>query len=319
MRYFDLHCDTITELCRKKAELQNYDGHLSLEKAAGIAVWRQCFAIFIPDAQRGEDAVSYYERHYHYFKKQMTVNSDQICWQRSLSEIASDAPFSRAAVLTVEGGCVFAGNLDRVRQLSEDGVRMVTLTWNGENELGYGVGCNKGLKPFGFEALREMEKWDIVVDVSHLSDAGLDDVLHASRRPLMASHSSSRALCGHPRNLTDAQFVALAKKKGLAGINFSRGFLREDSQKASFHDMIKHIDHFLALGGEDAVALGSDFDGTDMPADFPDISAVPKLYEEMLRLGYKETLLDKVFYLNASDFFKRYKNEQGSTKSNGGQ
>ncbi|MBC8569547.1 dipeptidase [Zongyangia hominis] len=311
MRYFDLHCDTITELCRKKAELCDYDGHLSLQKAAGIGCWRQCYAIFIPDSERGEDAISYYERHYHYFKKQMMVNGDMVDWQKKLSDIAAGQLKSRAAVLTVEGGCVFAGDLGRIGQLSEDGVRMVTLTWNGENELGFGVSQNRGLKPFGFAALREMERWDIVVDVSHLSDAGLEDVLGAATRPLMASHSSARSLCGHPRNLTDEQFVALAKKKGLVGVNFSRGFLQEDGQKASFHDMIKHIDHFLSLGGEDTVALGSDFDGTDLPSDFPDISSIPMLYEEMLRLGYKEALLDKVFYQNAADFFKRYEQCKG--------
>lgn len=306
MRYFDLHCDTITEICRKKTELSDYSGHLSIEKTKGIRLWRQCFAIFIPDDQRGDAAISYYERHYHYFKKQMMVNSDEISWQRSLSEITGDQTATKAAILTVEGGCVLAGDLNRVQQLSEDGVRMITLTWNGENELGCGISSNKGLTSFGFQAVQEMEQQDIVVDVSHLSDAGLDDVINCTTRPFMASHSSSRALCDHPRNLTDMQFGALAKKRCLVGINFSRGFLNRDSQKASYRDMIKHIDHFLGLGGEDVVALGSDFDGTDMPADFPDITAIPRLYEEMLRLGYPEKLVDKIFYQNAADFFVRY-------------
>ena len=255
MRYFDLHCDTITEICRKKTELSDYSGHLSIEKTKGIRLWRQCFAIFIPDDQRGDAAISYYERHYHYFKKQMMVNSDEISWQRSLSEITGDQTATKAAILTVEGGCVLAGDLNRVQQLSEDGVRMITLTWNGENELGCGISSNKGLTPFGLQAVQEMERQDIVVDVSHLSDAGLDDAISCTTRPFMASHSSSRTLCEHPRNLTDMQFSALSKKRCLVGINFSRGFLNRDSQKASYRDMIKHIDHFLGLGGEDVVAF----------------------------------------------------------------
>ena len=182
---------------------------------------------------------------------------------------------------------------------------MLTLTWNGENELAGGSAITGGLKPFGRDALRELERCDIVADVSHLNDESFWNVIKAARRPLAATHSNSRKICNVPRNLTDDQFRCLAQQGGLVGLNFYTGFLREDREHTCMEDILRHAEHFLNLGGEDVLALGSDFDGADMPHDLPDCGALPQLAQR-LREAFGFTLTEKICYKNALDFWRRY-------------
>ena len=121
----------------------------------------------------------------------------------------------------------------------------------------------------------------------------------------MASHSNSRRLCGAPRNLTDDQFRCIAERGGLVGLNFYTGFLRDAPQTACMEDILRHAEHFLALGGEDTLALGSDFDGAAMPADLSDVGALPRLAER-LTAAFGRELAEKICYRNALDFWRRY-------------
>ena len=182
------------------------------------------------------------------------------------------------------------------------GVRMMTLTWNGENELGGGADTALGLTPFGREALKEMERLSIVADVSHASDALFYDVAEIAEKPIVASHSNARAVCPHRRNLTDRQFQILRDKGGLVGLNFCVHFLREDSN-AHFEDLLRHADHFWSLGGETTLCLGSDYDGTDVPPELDGIEKMQDLYELFLKHNYKESLVNSLFFDNASKFF----------------
>ena len=152
--------------------------------------------------------------------------------------------------------------------------------------------------------MRELERLGIVVDVSHLSESGFYDVAKTATRPFVASHSCAKALCGHPRNLTDDQFGVIRDSHGLVGINYNQAFLR-DSGPATIQDILCHIDHFLQLGGEHVIALGSDFDGAYMPEDLKTAAALPQLYEAMLAHGYKQSLVWDIFYNNAVHFFVR--------------
>ena len=215
------------------------------------------------------------------------------CWEQG----------GNACFLAVEGGAVLAGRLEYVQALAGHGVRMLTLTWNGENELAGGAAVTGGLKPFGREALRRMEDNNIVADVSHLNDESFWNVIKAARRP--ATHSNSRLLCNVSRNLTDDQFGCIAERGGLVGLNFYTGFLREDREHACMEDILRHAEHFLNLGGEDVLALGSDFDGADMPHDLPDCGALPQLAQR-LREAFGFTLTEKICYKNALDFWRRY-------------
>ena len=183
---------------------------------------------------------------------------------------------------------------------------MLTLTWNGENELGSGSDTKKGLTDFGRAAVHRMEDAGILVDVSHLNDQGFADLTRIARKPFIATHSNSRAVCDHPRNLTDEQFCTIRDMGGLVGINYYRFFIREDGITADITDLIAHIDHFLALGGEDILCCGSDFDGAEIPPYLNSIDKVANLHAALLAHGIDEEVIQKILFENVHRFFNKY-------------
>ena len=210
--------------------------------------------------------------------------------------------------MTVEGGSAVAGDLKNIHHLRENGVRVMTLTWNGSNEIGSGVmsGDKFGLTPFGKLAVKEMEKEGIVIDVSHASEALFYDVAENTARPFIATHSNSKELCRHPRNLTDDQFRIICSRGGLVGLNYFKAFLNDDPAKADIEDLFAHAEHFLSLGGADVIAMGSDFDGSDMPHGITGLESVEDIANVFLRHNLPEALVDKIFFENAASFFKRF-------------
>ncbi len=319
-RAWDLHCDTITDGCRRGYGLRGNQAHFDLDRLPPEWGWCQTTAIFIPDQYRGQDAVDYYEKNYSFFCRQLEENSAKAEQARTAADVDRLLEKGKTALmLSVEGGAVLAGRLEMVERLRECGVRMLTLTWNGANELGGGVAADTGLTDFGRDALRELEAAGIAADVSHLNDRTMDDVLRSARRPVLATHSDSRAICGHRRNLTDDQFRAIAEMGGVAGINFCCPFVdpcgeRQEGEpdRAStcarvLPDMLlRHIWHFLELGGEDAIALGSDFDGCTIPAFIGGAAGLATLRDCMLQSGLGEELTDKILFRNARRFLEQY-------------
>ena len=181
---------------------------------------------------------------------------------------------------------------------------MLTLTWNGENGLGSGRQTDHGLTPFGRAAVPALEEAGILVDVSHLNDQGFRDVLELARRPFAASHSNSRTVCPHPRNLTDWQARELAARDCLIGLNYYSPFLRADGQPAGLDDLCRHAEHLLTLGAEDCLALGSDFDGADLPPCLDRCERVPALLER-LQTEFGTALAEKLAWRNARSFFEK--------------
>ncbi len=307
MRFFDLHCDTAYECVTRKAgnDLDRGAWHLSLDRGSCFDAWHQVFAVFMPDELRGDAAVAHYRKVRDYIYRQLDLFGGKMSLCRTAGDLAAgEQPAFCGAVLSVEGGSAIAGSLDNLRSLYDDGVRLMTLTWNAENELGHGVGSPEkgGLSDFGRQAVALMNELGMIVDVSHLSDAGFDDVAGLSRRPFVASHSCSRKLCPHRRNLTDDMFGTIRDKGGLVGINFCREFLEKDGNATADH-ILAHTEHFLSLGGESVVCMGSDFDGTDMPDGISGIESIPALYERFLKANYPESLVDNIFFGNAVRFF----------------
>lgn len=303
MNFFDLHCDTATEAMKINAGLRKNGLQLDMDKWNGESLC-QSYAVFIPDTLRGEAAWQYFLRCYSYWKEKTAAEKDMELLRQPAAAEEIWRQGKNACFFAVEGGAVLAGQKDRVRQLAQCGVRMLTLTWNGENELASGAGTVGGLKPFGREALRELERFDIVADVSHLNDESFWDVMRYAQRPVAASHSNSRRLCGAPRNLTDDQFRCIAERGGLVGVNFFTGFLREDSKNAGVEDILRHIEHFLELDGENVLALGSDFDGAEMPHDLPDCGALPYLAKRLTE-RFGAATAEKICYKNALEFWRR--------------
>lgn len=304
MDFFDLHCDTITSAMQHSADFETDWLDISFPKNDEIKRHCQCFAIYCPDGITGEDAYSYYNIAKHFFQNQLAEFPQYFEQAKRGGDIEKITQKGKtAAVLTVEGGRVLGGKLERVQKLYDDGVRMMTLTWNGENEIGKGsTDQSFGLKPFGIDVIKEMERIGMVIDVSHLSDAGFEDVLKNVDCAFAASHSNLRSVCGHRRNLPDEYFKEIVRRKGVVGINFYKAFLNDKEEEASLSDIVKHIEKMLLLGGENTVCMGSDYDGCDVVDGIKKFSDVPKLFD-IVQKEFGNELAEKIFWKNAFGFF----------------
>ncbi len=304
MDFFDLHCDTITTAMHQSVNFDCDFLDISFPKNEKIKRHCQIFAIFCPDVISGEDAFNYYTMSEHFFESQLERFSQYFEQARNIRDVDRIIETGKtAAILSVEGGRVLGGKIERLKSLYNDGVRMMTLTWNGENEIGKGsTDQSFGLKPFGVDVIKEMERLGIIIDVSHLSDSGLDDVLKNVDCPVAASHSNLREVCGHRRNLADEYFKEIVRRKGIVGINFYKAFLNENEEEASLYDVIKHIERMLMLGGENTVCMGSDYDGCDVVNGIKKMKDISNLFD-LAEKEFGNELTEKIFWKNAYDFF----------------
>ena len=327
MRIFDLHCDTVDALALRDVsatfsdqlgnattgDLADNSLHLAGNRMRAVSDgWAQCYAVWVPDDLTGTglSPLGFYDRCQHYFAGQMEAHPDVFAQARHAGDVEQALSAGKvAALLTVENATPVT-SLDVLDRMAADGVRMITLTWNGANQIAGGAQEPGGLTSFGKQVVRRMGELGITVDVSHLSDQGLADVLVATDAPLVASHSNARAMCNHPRNLTDSQFRAIAERGGLVGINYYRAFIREMSEgeaasptrEVTFDELSAHIEHFLDLGGEKVLALGSDFDGSDVPAWLDGCERVPSLIDR-LASRFGADIAHGIAYDNAASFF----------------
>ena len=310
MDIFDLHCDTLYRAVAEKKPLNSEEMEVQLNNDPGYHKL-QCYAVWIPDDLSGDEA----ER---LFRKA----SDRIireCDEHHITLITPGMPLRNAflrnrntAFFTIENGKALNGKIENVAKFASAGVRMMTLTWNDRNEIGSGVMDvhPAGLTAFGKKVIREMEKHHIVVDISHASRALFDDVAGATTRPFVASHSNAYSVTAHPRNLTDEQFGIIRDRGGLVGINFHNAFLNNKPEQASLNDIIRHIEYFLTLDGENTLCFGNDFDGDTLPVDIHDSRVYDKIYEVLLQNRYKESIIRKILYENALNFFENFDNPQ---------
>lgn len=212
-------------------------------------------------------------------------------------------PSAVGTLLTVEEGGMIDGKMERLQYFFDKGVRLLTLTWNFDNCMGHPNSrdpqrMSLGLTPFGFEAVEEMSRLGMVVDVSHLSDGGFMDVARTVRGPFVASHSNARALCAHPRNLTDEMLRILAEHGGVTGLNFCPDFL-DEKDGCTVAAMVRHIQHIINVAGEDVMAIGTDFDGIRGDLEIPHTGKLGLLYDALAKSGMTARVIDKVFYGNA--------------------
>lgn len=210
-------------------------------------------------------------------------------------------------LLSVEGGEIFEGNPARVQEFYERGVRMAALTWNNENEIGFPAkgGSREGIKPQGWEILKEMARLRMAADTSHLNEAGFWDLIDRHSQPPMASHSCAKALCDHFRNLSDDQIRAMVKRGGWIGVNFYPYFLRSDGQ-ATVEDIVCHIDHMCQLGAQKHVGFGSDFDGIGCtPVGCESPAKISAILEGLRRRGYSEAAIEDIAGRNFLDYYRR--------------
>lgn len=300
MDLFDGHCDTILKCYLEGGGLRRQTGHLDLERRRGKGRWAQFFATFgSPEDMPGRSLWEVFLEEYALFRSELDANADLAVFCRTGAEAeAAFAAGKTAAFLSAEGAELLDCDPEKLRLAHRMGVSIVNITWNHPNALS---GTNaeeqdRGLSEQGRAFVKTMGELGMLVDVSHLSDPGFWDVMEITDRPVVATHSNSRAVFPHPRNLTDEQFTAIINTNGVAGLNMYAGFLGDDPD---FDTVVSHLEHFLALGGENNVSMGGDWDGiTSMPRGMSGIQDVEKLYEHLLRRNYSEALLEKIFYSN---------------------
>ena len=300
---FDAHCDTISRCWREYEGLDHNTGMISLERTAGFKRYCQFFALWTADGYTGYplggDSV---ERAYcallRCFKDQIARNRNKIVQCRTAREAEQANRQGRAAAfLTVEGGELLGCDPARLEQTAADGVVAINLTWNHANALS-GSSLEepeRGLSPLGRQFMAKMEALHILVDVSHLSEAGFWDVAGLAKRPILASHSNAKSVWNHIRNLTDGQITAIIENQGVIGLNFYRDFVGGSQDL----DMLRaHLDRILELGGAANVGLGGAWDGCDVIDALPSIDKLSRLYEHLLCHGYNETVVRDLFYNN---------------------
>ncbi len=306
MSFVDLHCDTISVLLEQNKGLESNDLSVSIPTLRQADVFCQFFAMYVrlQEFATPEGAFERVQQMYAVFLREMRANRDAICFTRCARELAANRKQGKiSAFLTVEEGGICGNNIRRLYQLYEMGVRLITLTWNFENALGYPnsddpVVMSQGLKPFGIEFVETMNHLGMLVDVSHLSDGGFWDVARISTRPFVASHSNARAVRDFRRNLNDTQLRALAEKGGVTGINFFHRFLGYD-ETGSVEQMVTHIRHIKNVAGVDVLAIGSDFDGFSGPCEIKNSAELVKIPEALLSVGFTCDEIDKICYKNA--------------------
>jgi len=327
VKVLDMHCDTLFELngARKighEKSFFNNDLHIDLQKLQKGDYFLQCFAAYVDLASTKNPLVSALEE-IDIFYQIINTYPDQIAQVKTYQDILENQKTRKiSAMLTMEEGGCCLGNLSVLRMYYELGVRMMTLTWNYENELAYPnfiphskgdifpcrANTENGLKEKGIEFLKEMEQLNMIVDVSHLSDAGFWDVVSHTHRPFIASHSNARTLSPHVRNLSDEMLHTLGDRGGLLGINYCAAFLdnkeNEIECQSNVSIMAEHILYIKNLAGLDIIALGSDFDGISCELEMKDASYLPLLEQELIKRGFHESEIEKIFYKNAMRLFK---------------
>ncbi|WP_294467314.1 dipeptidase [uncultured Ruminococcus sp.] len=310
MNLFDLHCDTLYKSVTQNLPLDDKSMQVSRITDKG-SKRLQCYAIWIPDDYTPEKAEEIFYSAYKKLSDECKrLNIKLIGQNERISKCFKNNKYS--ALFTIENSTALNGKIENVKKFARLGVKIITLTWNASNAVGDGadVTNSQGITDFGKSVVQEMEHNGIVVDVSHASDKLFFDVAEIATQPFIATHSNSRSVTNHRRNLTNEQFKIIKERNGIVGINFHRDFLSDNPDSASKYDLLKHIDKFLSLGGENTVCIGTDFDGCNLPDDITGSESLAEIYEMLLKHNYKECIIRKIFYENALNFFENFDNSR---------
>ncbi len=308
----DLHCDTLSLLQETGEGLKQNKFCVDLGKLKTVNAKAEFFACFvdIKNYENTDMAYEYVCSLIDFGKNEFFKNKNTVYLAKNYKDYIKNTENNKiSAFLTVEEGGIIGNDINKIDMLYEKGIRLITLCWNYENSIGFPNSRDKeimqnGLKPFGFEVIKRLNEKGIIIDLSHLSDGGFFDVISNTDKPLIASHSNARALCRHPRNLTDEMITALAEKGGVAGVNFYPFFLKKDGN-AEIYDIAEHILYMFNVGGEDFVSIGTDFDGFQGTVKgISNIADIERLFSVLKAKGLTERQLEKIKYKNAERIIK---------------
>jgi membrane dipeptidase len=297
----DGHCDSIGDQLEHDRWLGDRSdrGHIDLPRLREGGVDVQFFACYVPKPYQRHGAATHALERLDQLHLLAEALPDQFVLARCTDDILrAKAEGKIAGVAGLEGAEALDASIGVLRQFHRLGLRNLGLAWNNRNAACDGVAesrTNGGLTEFGVQVVEECNRLGIILDVSHLSPAGIADVLAVSQQPIIASHSNARALCDHRRNLTDAQIEAIAAGGGVIGVTFVDAFLNNQNPKvASLNDIIANIEHMLAVVGPDHVALGSDFDGWSMAQVMKDATCYPLITQRLVERGHDAITIRKV-------------------------
>lgn len=305
MKYIDFHCDTITELHDhpEKGSLLKNSLYVDLEKLKKGGCFIQDFALWV-DKKETPDVWKGYENLLGTFRREMEAWHRLICPIRCREDLREAEEEGKiGALLSVEGGEAAGGSVEKLERMYKDGVRLMTLTWNYPNEIGFPNGMEGGITKKGREMVEAMENLHMIVDTSHLNDEGTREILMTCHVAPMASHSDARAVTGHRRNLPDDLIRLFGEKGGLIGLNFANHFTGAEDV-TTLDSIVRHARHIRDVGGIDVLALGSDFDGIEPKLELKDASEMGRLAEALKKGGFKEEEIEKIFWWNGERYLE---------------
>lgn len=303
----DLHCDTMMQLLDHpdSGDLYRNTWKIDIEKLQKAHSKIQDFALFI-NMDETNDPYGRYEEMRNLCVSQIHHYGEHIQYVLSYQDVESVYKSGKiGAIMSIEEGGVLGGDLNKLKQAYQDGVRLITLTWNYPNGLGE-PHCgeqHKKLTSKGVEFVEAMQDLGIIVDCSHLNDAGTEQLGDILDVPFIASHSNARELRSHTRNLPDNLIRLIANKGGIIGLNFAQNFLGT-SPISRIEDIVKHGLYLIDKGGEDVVALGTDFDGIPPNTEIEDMSQMSRLYDAFKEAGLSVEQCEKLFWKNADRLLK---------------
>jgi len=343
--FFDGHNDFLLRLQQepeRREELWLGDtglGHLDLKRMQQSGFAGGLFAIYVPSPKSGLDYMQIMKQapfevplpammlpeaaqpialsmagHLHWMER-AAPDAFKVC--RSAAETRATFGSGKiAAVMHMEGAEAIGADLDALYLFHDMGLRSLGPVWSRPTLFGHGVpfkfpatpDIGPGLTEVGKDLIRLCNELGIMIDLSHMNEAGFNDVARLSSSPLVATHSNVHALSNTPRNLTDRQLDMIRESKGMVGLNYAVGFLRADGMGTSdvgLDVMVRHLDYLIDKLGEDHVGLGSDFDGCTVPDPIKDVTGVPNLFAALRIHGYDPALLTKLASTNWLDCLGR--------------
>lgn len=309
---FDLHCDTALALLGKdllgENQLKKNELQIDLNRASQLEGYTQCFACFTtPDMEKwyGVSPVVVFEKELEIILRELAVNHDTIRQAYTPEDIENNLKDGKmSAILSIEGPAGIDFDPSLLEDLYKIGFRISTLGWNEKNALCGSNVTGGGLTDQGREYVKEAQRLGMLIDVSHISDEAFYDIINITEKPVIATHSNSRAVCGHSRNLTDDMFLQICKTGGVCGINLYTDFIGDN---ASLDSVCDHILHFMELDASGKhIALGGDLDGCDtLPAGFNGINNYNALASALLARGLNAENIGDIFWNNALGVMKK--------------
>ena len=302
MFVLDSHCDTPTMMMRGlDLGAVGGCGHVDIDKLKRGGVDASFFALYTSAELSPDESTRYTLEMLGKIYDALDVYKDSIALATSPSEALRNKENGLISIfIGMENGSPIQKSLSLLRMYYRFGVRYMTLTHNGDNEIADAAAEGHrwhGLSPFGREVVEEMNRLGMIVDVAHVSDETFYDVIRCSKAPIVSTHSCCRALASHPRNMTDEMIRTMADRGGVIQINLYPAFLSDAYQERmpSVKDIAAHIDHAVKVGGIEHVGIGTDYDGIEItPEGMEDISKLPKIFDELTIRGYTEDEIEKI-------------------------